>query len=336
MVENEKKNMNENQNRVKGEKVLLALLPFWDPQIPSLGIACLQSYLRKFHYDVKAVDANIEIYFRDLFDDYFAILKEIIPTSKQGNIFNIGNQVLRNHLMARLNYPGEERYVELVKIVVKKTFFTNIDDNRVNQLDRILVAFYDRLEKFVLDLLEKEKPTVLGLTVYGDTLPASLAAFKMAKKWNPSIKTIMGGGIFADQLAPGSPNLDYFAQQTSHYIDKIVIGEGEESILSFLRGELENVERVLSYKDISANVLDISKVDVPYFFDFDLNYYPHLAHYGARSCPFQCKFCSETINWGKYRKKSVNQTVSEFVQLYEKHSCQLYLLTDSTLNPVIT
>jgi len=328
----------------KEEKILLVLLPFWDPQIPPLGIACLKSFLQKHHYNVKSVDANLEFGFREIYDEYYHLLRQFIPENKQGNIFNIGNQVLRNHLMAHLTNNNtdvdEKRYMELLKILVKKTFFTNFNDDRLIELDEVLKEFYIRLSNYFLNLLDKEKPTTLGLSVYGDTFPASLAAFKMAKELDPSIKTVMGGGIFADQLAPGSPNLDFLEEKTRDYIDKIIIGEGEELFLRFLRGELEESEGSFTIKDIGSTGLDLStnnnNVDVPDFSDFDLSYYPLLAHYGARSCPFQCKFCSETINWGKYRKKNVSQTVREFSELYKRHSYQLFLMTDSTLNPIMT
>ncbi|MCP4157036.1 MAG: radical SAM protein [bacterium] len=320
------------------EKTLLALLPFWDPQIPSLGIGCLKSYLQGHGYQVKAVDANIDVQFRELYDTYYKILREIVPQERQGNIFNIGNQVLRNHLMAYLNAGEHEsgKYTELVQILVKKTFFTNISREHITALDEILKTFYTRLKKYVLELLEKEKPRVLGLTVYGDTFPASLAAFKWAKEKDPTIKTVMGGGIFSDQLAPGSPNLEYFEEYSKDIIDKIIVGEGEQLFLMYLEGELDETKRVARLKDIAGKTMDMSKVEVPDFSEFNLRYYPLLAHYGARSCPFQCKFCSETINWGKYRKKSVQQTRKELVELHSKHSYQLYLLTDSTLNPIIT
>lgn len=318
------------------EKILLALLPFWDPQIPPLGIGCLKSFLKRHGYDVKAYDANVEFEFRALFDDYFDKLKQMIPESKQGNIYNIGNQVLRNHMMAHLNRSDETTYIELVRTLVQKTFFTPGDDQTLKELDRILTTFYSLFRKYFLNLLEKEKPAVLGLSVYGDTFPASLAAFKMAKEWDPSIKTVMGGGIFSDQLALGSPALDYFAETTTHYIDQIIVGEGEELFLYYLRGELDESQRVVSLKNIGSKGLPLTSeaMDIPDFSDFDLSYYPHIAHFGARSCPFQCKFCSETVNWGKYRKKAVQQTVEEFSRLYEKHSHQLFLLTDSTLNPI--
>jgi len=354
----EKNSSPANRDGLEGEKVLLALLPFWDPQIPPFGIACLKSFLQQHGYKVKSVDANLEFQFREIFDDYIRNLEKIVPPEKQGNIHNIGNQVLRNHAMAYFNahLPGQkqsndnhERYVQLVKILVEKTFFTGINIQRIEILDNLLGEFYTRLKRYVMDLLDREKPTVLGLSVYGDTFPASLAAFGWAKDKHPSIKTVMGGGIFADQLAPGSPELDYFVKRTEGMIDKIIIGEGEALLLKFLRGELDETRKVYTLKDLHAledrggfhkknaeSYIDLSQVDIPDYRDFQLQYYPHLAHYGARSCPYQCKFCSETVNWGKYRKKDVDQTVRELIQLHRRHSYQLFLLTDSSLNPIIT
>ena len=332
----------------KREKILLALLPFWDPQIPPLGIACLKSYLQQHGYKIKTVDANLETQFRELRDSYYENLQNMIPIDKQGNIFNIGNQVMRNHLMAHLNKNemkmDENRYRELLRILVMKTFYTDIAMDRLLILDNLLGQFYTRLKTYVLDLLTRENPTLLGLTVYGDTFPASVAAFQWAKQKNPSIITVMGGGIFADQLAPGSPELDYFVEHSTNYIDKIIIGEGEALLLKLLRGELDNSQRVFGLRDLynreessgAKTWIDLNHVDIPDYQDFYLEYYPHLAHYGARSCPFQCKFCSETINWGRYRKKQVQQTVRELIQLQQRHSYQLFLLTDSTLNPIIT
>lgn len=317
-------------------KILLLLLPFWDPQIPPLGIACLTSYLRKYNYTVKAVDGNLEFEFRKIYDSYFHWLERYIPGDRKGNLYNIGNQVLRNHMMAHLNHTDENNYIKLVKMLVFKTFYWGLDDSQVFILKQLLDEFYGQLRTYILDLLERERPSVLGLSVYGDTLPASLFAFKLAKEKLPFIKTVMGGGIFADQLAPGSPELDFFVEKTSGYIDKFMIGEGEQLLLKFLKGELNQTQKVYSLNDCPSGILDISAVDVPDFSDFDLQYYPHLAHYGARSCPFQCRFCSETINWGKYRKKDVAQTVREFIELNRRYSYQLFLLTDSTLNPIAT
>ena len=324
------------KNPKNKEKILLALLPFWDPQIPPLGLACIKSYLQQHGYRVKTVDANIELRFRKYHDSYFDILKKYIPAGKRGNLYNIGNQVFRNHLMAYLNYKEKSKYLEMVKILVQKTFYCDARDTMARELHEAVGRFYTELDTYFLEMLAEEKPDLLGLSVYGDTFPASMAAFKTAKKKFPTIKTVMGGGIFADQLAPGSPDLEYFVDKAKDYIDMIIIGEGEQLLLKYLQNQLDPGKKVFGLKDIKTGTLDISTVDVPDFSDFDLGYYPHLAMYGARSCPYQCKFCSETINWGKYREKNVQQTAAEFIKLYKRYSHQLFLMTDSTLNPIIT
>lgn len=318
------------------KKILLALLPFWDPQIPPLGIACIAGYLKTKGYDVKAVDANLEPGFRETYDEYYKILRKIIPLEKQGNIFNIGNQVLRNHMMAHLNGGNAQRYNELIKIVVMKTFFIDIDNRHIASLNEIITCYYAKLKQYIMNLLEKENPTVFGLSVYCDTLASSMAAFQWVKDKDPSIKTIMGGGIFSDQLAMGSPNLDYFLAYCQKFIDKIIVGEGEELFYKFLQDEFPDSQKVFGLNDIKSQTLDLEHVNIPDFSDFDLRYYPHLAHYTARSCPYQCKFCSETVNWGEYRKKNIPHAVAEFNELFKRYSSQLFLLTDSTLNPVIT
>lgn len=321
--------------KYKEEKVLLLLLPFWDPQIPPLGIACIKSYLRQRGCNLKTVDANVETDFREVYYGYFDILKRYIPRGKTANVYNIGNEVLRNHLMAHLNYEDEARYLELVRILVFLTFYHTLDHNQIYELIELIASYYSRLEQYLLDLLADERPATLGLSVYNGTLPSSLLAFKLAKKHHPQLKTIMGGGIFADQLVAGSPNLEFFMKKTEAYIDEIIVGEGEYLLFESLKGRLDGSRRLFTRLNTHVETVDLTAVDSPDFRDFKLEYYPHLAAYGSRSCPFQCSFCSETVNWGRYRKKPMGKFVEELIELYERHGYQLFLLTDSLLNPIV-
>ena len=312
------------------------LLPFWDPQIPPLGIACLKRFISSHDFPVKTADANVEENLRECRDRYYRVLKESVPANKRRHLYNIGHEVLKNHMMAHLHYKNENDYRELVKIVVFKTFFTPLDDPQVNRLIETIDDFYRHLEKYILELLDKEKPAVLGISVYGGTLPASLFAFKLAKQEYPGIQTVIGGGVFAGELALESPNFRSFLQ-AGPYIDKIIAGEGELLFLKCLQDELPGPpsKRVYSIKDIKQELLNISTVATPDFSDFDISLYPHLATYTSRSCPFQCNFCVETVYWGKYRKKSGKQMVNELKELQQTHGYQFFVLCDSLLNPVI-
>lgn len=317
------------------EKILLALLPFWTPQIPPMGISCLKSFLQSHGFAVKAVDANPEDRLRAIYNNYFDALRESVSENKRGNFYNIGHDVLQNHLMAHLHYTGEKEYVKLVKTLVFKTFYCELADERVYRLNEIIARFYNWLEAYFVNLLEREKPTVLGLSAYRGNAAASMFCFKLTREKYPHIKNVMGGAVFAQALAPGTPDFRFFLEKTRAYIDTIIIGEGENLFLKLLKDELPQSRRVFTLDDNNRETLDLSCAAVPDFSDFNLGYYPNLAAYTSRSCPFQCTFCTETIYWGNYRKKNAGQIVEELKKLYKQHGTQVFLMCDSLLNPVI-
>jgi hypothetical protein len=316
------------------QKVLLALMPFWAPLIPPLGITCLKTFLQRHGFTVRTIDANIEQEFEEIYGAYLDTLKENIPGDKRGNFYNIGNDVLRNHMMIHMNGRDEAEYIELVKLVIFKNFFCDVSDEAVGRLGEILDGFYSRLETYLLGVLDEEKPSVLGLSVFNGTLAASLFVLRFAKEKYPRMKTVIGGGIFTGELALGSPNLETLMEQAP-YIDKFFVGEGEILFLKYLRGELQDSRRLYTLADIDNELLDISKAEVPDFSDLDIRFYPDMATYTSRGCPFRCSFCSETVRWGTYRKKGAEQVVKEMKHLHEKYGCQLFLMGDSLLNPVI-
>ena len=76
-------------------------------------------------------------------------------------------------------------------------------------------------------------------------------------------------------------------------------------------------------------------VPTPDFSDFDLSRYYNLTIEGARSCPFQCSFCSETIQWGEYRKKPVDKFVEQVLELKQQHGIREFFMGDSLMNPYL-
>jgi len=317
-------------------KILLLVLPYWTPSIPPAGVSCLKSFLQAHGYPVTTADANVEPEIRRIYDQYFTTLKGFIPEEKRSIFDNIGKEVWQNHMMAHLHYKNEEEYIELVKVLVYETFYCGVYDHQVRQLNRIIADQYRELEKYLSDLFEREKPTVLGISVFIGTAAASLFAFQLAKKMIPQIRTVMGGAIFNGPLAINSPNLRYFLERTENIIDKVVIGEGEILFLKLLQGKLPADRRVFTRADIDGEMVDLSALDVMDMSDFKLESYPYLASFASRSCPFQCKFCSEAVLWGKYRKKNAAQVVQEAIRLYRKHRYQLFIMTDLLMNPMVT
>lgn len=320
----------------KQQKILLAMAPFWSPLIPPMGISCLKSYLGARGWDVATKDLNTLPRVKRFYDDYYKILRGFVPEERQGNLHNIGIYVLQDQMMAYLHQTGTEEYDTLASLIIQNTFFTQPTPEELQALTKILKQFFDWLADFFTALVEETAPSVVGLSVYQGTLPASLFLFRLLRRKFPHIHTVMGGGVFAEALAPGSPNFNYFLERTEGIIDHIVIGEGERLFLDLLEGRLPAEQRVFTLDDIDWQLLDLSAVDVPDFSDLDIDGYPHLSAFSGRSCPFQCGFCSETMQWGKYRRKQADQVAEELQTLSRRHNFQLFLMGDSLLNPIIT
>lgn len=315
------------------QKVLLTLLPFWTPLIPPMGIACLKSYLQGRGYTVRGKDANVDQRFREIYDQYLATLRDIVPEEKHGNFDNIAVDVLQNHMNAFIHRREKAECLELLKVVVGKNYFVLASPEALQRLDDLIGEFFRRLEVYVLDLMETEKPDFFGVSVYKGAFAASLFACRLVKESFPHVKTVWGGGIFSDQLAIGSPNFHYFLERSRDYLDHVIVGEGEILLLKLLEGDV--TERLLTREILNGEYLDFKTVEIPDFSDFQIQHYPQIAAYSSRSCPFQCGFCAETVNWGKYRKKETSQVAEELLALHRTYDRQLFLLTDSLLNPVI-
>jgi radical SAM superfamily enzyme YgiQ (UPF0313 family) len=324
-----------NQEIITKKRILLALLPFWEPQIPPMGIACLKSHLEQNGYTVRTIDTNVLETFEEIHQNYMNRLKEELPEKRRGNFSNIGQDVMRNHMMAHIRRTDEQKYRQLVRILIRQNFFTDVNEGVIQELVDLLTEFYQRLETYWLNLMAESPVEVLGLSVFKGNLPAAMYVFRLTREKYPHVMTVMGGAVFAGTLTVNSPNFNNFVEKTRDYIDKIIVGEGEQLFLKMLEGELDETRRVYTIKDIDNSVFDLAKAQLPDYGNLELEFYPNMAAYTSRSCPFQCSFCTETVYWGPYRKKKPRQIVEELRQLYHKTGHQLYLMCDSLLNPVV-
>lgn len=317
------------------KKIVLALLPYWTPLIPPLGITCLKSHLELEGFDVATADANMENVFRELYHQYFEIVKSNVPPNKRGNFFNIGMEFMRNHMMAHLNATDRGAYADLIGIVFYQSYYCEISREGIDRLTAIVEDLYEKLTSYVMSLMKKHNPDVLGLSTFSGTLPASLHAFKVVKENFPHVTTVMGGGTFSMELAINNPNFNRLLERAD-YIDKFIVGEGETLFLKFLKGELPADKRVYTLQDVAkAESVEVNHSILPDFSDLDVSLYPQLGSWTSRSCPYQCSFCSETIHWGVYRKKTPAKIVQELKELHLRHKVNLFLFGDSLLNIVI-
>ena len=321
---------------INKEKILLATPPFWSPLIPAQGIASLKAFLQGFGFQIKAIDLTADNELLEFYRQYFETLKQFIPPEKRGNFYNIGHDVLRNHMMAHTNQGDEPNYRKLVEMIIYTTFYCPVTEEHIINLNHILDGFYSRLSDYFLAILEQEKPSVLGLTVHSGNLPAAHFIFRLTRHHYPHIKTVMGGSIFFNHLAPGTPDLELFLEKTGSYIDKTIIGKGEILFLKLLKNEFPENQRVFTQKDITEEERSRFTIDIPDLSDYNLDRYLYLAASGSSSCPYNCSFCNVVSFFGNFKKKDTIQAVADMSRLQQKYGHRLFFMTDSLLNLVIT
>lgn len=317
----------------KNKKIRLSIMPFWSPLTPPLGIACLKSYLEQYGYEVNTKDYNTISPLFDFGSRYISLLKSYTPRDKMGNIAMVGYDVLALHLIAYNNRENMDDYYSLIHKLIYENFFYEASHITIKSLCDLIDDFYETFTKYLMKDLEKCDFDVYGISCYSLTLGPSIFTFKLIKKYFPNVITVMGGGIFADQLNPYSKEFKKFVEQTP-YIDYFLIGEGETIFLKLLRSNFDNMPRVIVC-DNTIERISLDNAPLPDFSDFDINSYPQLVAYSSRSCPFQCSFCSETIQWGRYRQKKCDKFISELYTLVEKYRKKIIVFADSLLNPNI-
>ena len=312
------------------QKILLVKPPFFTPWTPPLGIAILKSYLEQHDYSVKCYDFNTEVKLWTTHHRYFTELQKAEGSAASDGYSKMWF-ILNAHFLAYLNGADRNQISRILEIITP-LYGIKYERRIGDGLIPLVEAFFQRMEEIV-DELDLSSYSVVGCSTYTTSLAASLFFLRKAKEKNPRVKTVMGGGVFADDLATGSDNLVTLLDEYP-YVDHVILGEGEKLFLKLLQGELAH-KRMITLADLKGASLDMKDVPAPDFSDLPSENYYHLSIEGARSCPFQCSFCSETIQWGDYRKKPIDMFADQVIGLADTYSNNSFFLGDSLMNPYI-
>jgi len=312
-----------------GKRIVLVKPPYFAPLTPPLGIAILKTFLEQHGFEAVCIDLNVDPDLWGMHHKYFAALQSLESVSLNDGYSKLW-WILNAHLLAKANGADSKMCERILRAVIP-IYDIRFDGNVIRTLIALVDNFYKTLD-VLIDRINWADSAVVGTSTYTTSLGPSLFLLKKVKQKHPDIMTVMGGGIFADDLALGSDNLNTLLNEYP-WIDHVVLGEGEALLLKLLQGELAH-KRLLSLADLSGKVLPMQDIPIPDFSDFNIKYYTLLSLEGARSCPFQCNFCSETIQWGEYRKKPIELLADQMVSLANKYH-NAFFMGDSLMNPYI-
>jgi hypothetical protein len=313
------------------QRVVLLRPPFFSPMTPPLGLGMLKAHLERRGHSVQCFDWNVdpEVWIKQR--QYFVELERLDRAKVNDGDSKLWS-LLNVHLLAYLGNHDAGRCEQLIRRVAT-CYGMRLDEQAPSKLHAIIAGLFDRLTTLTA-ALDLRGARFVGTSTYSTSLGPSLFVLRLIKQRAPEIRTIMGGGVFADDLALGSENLQVLLDRFDA-VDHVVVGEGELLLERLVEGDFAG-QRVIELGNLGQAELDIANVPVPDFTDFDLRRYLQLSIEGGRSCPFQCSFCSETVQWGRYRKKPAELLADQMLTLAQKYQQPRFFMGDSLVNPYVT
>src|SRR5512138_2061737 len=208
------------------------------------------------------------------------------------------------------------------------------------------VRIHDAMSLFashedVAKVIEEFRPDLVGTTAITATEPDSRVICETAKRWNPSVKTLVGNvhATFCWREVLEDPNVDFVAR-----------GEGEPVIADLVRALAagEGFERItgLAYRKDGVPtsspprqlVRDLDALELAWdLLDWQLYWYRPSPEgrlaiaSSARGCSQRCSFCSQQKFWGRtWRGRDPVKFVEELETLRDRHGVRVAMLSDET------
>jgi len=200
-------------------------------------------------------------------------------------------------------------------------------------------------ENLTLDMLERRirefKPDIVGLTATTPAIYDAYEAARIAKELNPETLVIIGG-----------PHATFTAEEIlteCKHVDLVVMGEGEQTFSEILeryekgggfadvlgiayRSE-DGVVKVNPPRPLIRNLDDvpIPAYDLLPMDKYEVNGVSYAAIMTSRGCPYNCVFCSSSLQFGrKWRAHSPERVLEELRILREKFKVREIEFLDDT------
>jgi radical SAM superfamily enzyme YgiQ (UPF0313 family) len=179
-------------------------------------------------------------------------------------------------------------------------------------------------------------PDVIGITATTSMIPDAYEAARVAKEVNPDATVLIGG-----------PHVTFLPEETLNeckYIDIVVRGEGELIFRELLRKKDLRDVRGITYRSsgvIKSNpamplIPNLDEIPIPAYDLLPM----HLYRFGnlrfgtiitSRGCPFNCIFCSSSLQFGKrWRAHSKERVIEELRILHQDYGVREVEFLDDT------
>ncbi len=185
--------------------------------------------------------------------------------------------------------------------------------------------------------VENYSPDLVAITAVTPTISSALKTAEISKKACPGTLIVLGGY---------HPTFTYQELLKNDYIDVVVLGEGEYTMLELVQAldkgeDLSKVKGIAckSFKTSSRDIIeDLDSIPFPARHLLPMDDYKIMnmkftvgTLISGRGCPYHCSFCASSAMHGhKMRLRSSKNVVDEMEHLIEDHDTEILAFMDDT------
>jgi anaerobic magnesium-protoporphyrin IX monomethyl ester cyclase len=174
------------------------------------------------------------------------------------------------------------------------------------------------------------KSDIYAITATTPDYPAAKEMAKIAKSKNKKAWIVIGG-VHATSVP----------EKIDPVFDKVVIGEGEISVLRVLDDYKKGDNGTRFYQGEMVKDLDSLPFPARHLLPFDSVFSPHALFYGAgptatiitsRGCPYDCSFCASKTMWHRrVRFRSPKNIIEEIKHVIDTYGVKNFRFHDDTM-----
>ncbi|HEX5038093.1 MAG TPA: radical SAM protein [bacterium] len=225
----------------------------------------------------------------------------------------------------------------LGSVLKKKGYESSIIDFDLAVRENSSLGTWEAFKEYAVHELQGTQSRIFGISSISSNYPIALLLAAAIKERIPDARVILGG--------PQPSSVPEETLRACPWVDVIVIGEGEETLLDLVKTDwtkdslrtipgiafLENREPVITPKRQLLDNLDT--IPLPDFSLVPLKKYlainPAIPLVEAgRGCPFLCSFCSTALMWERnFRVKTPARVLKEMRRLNEDYGLTSFSLT---------
>lgn len=201
-----------------------------------------------------------------------------------------------------------------------------------NIVKKIRKFFRHSIKKYIMPF----KPTIVGASLFSFFMqrPTELFCLEL-KNLLPEVSIFLGGSGVTKFLR--NKSYDDWSKKIikQGLVDHVIIGEGEQAVIDFLKNKNQGIRIVPQIKDLAAFS------SIPDFNDIEISKYQNTVAFtsektipitGSRGCVRKCSFCNVDALWPKFVFKPAKQIVNEMETFMSKHKIKNFKFTDSLIN----